>query len=112
MKIVKIDEAKEVPNPHNVSARKIIEHKHVTVIYLDLKKGEELRRHITPVDVFFYVIEGKGIVEIGDESKEISKETIILSPAKIPHKLKNPESERFRVLVVKTPKPTTETKLL
>ena len=112
MKIIRIDDAKEIPNPHNVSARKLLEHEHVTAIYLNLKKGEELKKHITPVDVFFYIIEGKGFVEIGKEIEEVEKEMVIFSPAKIPHKLKNPESDNFRVLVVKTPKPTTETKLL
>ena len=112
MKISKIDEAPEIPNPHKVSARKILEHDHVTVIYLNIKKGEALKKHITPVDVFFYVIEGKGIIEIGDETEEVEKETIIFSPAKIPHRLVNQNSDLFRVLVVKTPKPTTETKLL
>ncbi|MHA1269393.1 MAG: cupin domain-containing protein [Candidatus Helarchaeota archaeon] len=112
MKISKIDEVSEIPNPHNVSARKVLEHDHVTVIYLNIKKGEALRKHITPVDVFFYVIEGKGLVEIGDEIEEVEKETIIFSPAKVPHRLINKNSDNFRVLVVKTPKPTTETKLL
>ena len=85
MKSTNINEAKEIENPHNVSARKFLEHDHVIVVYLDLKKGEELKKHITPVDIFFYIIEGEGIVEIGEESLEVTKETVIFSPSKIPH---------------------------
>ncbi|MHA1315549.1 MAG: cupin domain-containing protein [Candidatus Helarchaeota archaeon] len=112
MKIVKITDAANVPNPHGVSARKILEHEHVTLIYLELKEGEELKLHVTPVDVFFYIIAGKGLVTIGDENQEVEPEMVIFSPAKVPHKLANPNAETFRFLVVKTPKPTTQTKLL
>ena len=44
---------------------------------MTLKPGESLRRHITPVDVFFYVFEGKGVVEIGDEKKKVEKDSIV-----------------------------------
>jgi mannose-6-phosphate isomerase-like protein (cupin superfamily) len=45
-----------------------------------LRAGQFLKKHTTPVDVFFYILEGKGIVEIGDEKQEIEKETLIESP--------------------------------
>jgi len=37
---------------------------------------------------------------------------LVESPAKIPHKWTNESTAVFRVLVVKVPKPTEETKLL
>ena len=30
-----------------------------------------IKRHITPVDVFFYVLEGTGVVEIGKEKQTV-----------------------------------------
>ena len=36
---------------------------------MTIKPGKSLKKHVTPVDVFFYVLEGNGIVEIGDEKK-------------------------------------------
>jgi mannose-6-phosphate isomerase-like protein (cupin superfamily) len=71
-----------------------------------------LKKHVTPVDVLFYVLEGKGVVEIGDETQEVSRDMLIESPAKIPHRLMNPEDGIFRVLVVKVPRPTEPTRLL
>ena len=71
-----------------------------------------MKRHITPVDVFFYVLEGKGIVEIGDEKKEVGSDTLIESPAKILHCWYNESNEILRILVVKTPRPTEAAKLL
>ena len=54
------------------------------VVHILLKPGESLKRHITPVDVAFYVLEGKGTIEIGDEKAEAGPDTIIESPAQVP----------------------------
>ena len=74
--------------------------------------GEALKRHITPVDVFFYVLEGTGVVEIGDEKQAVGKDMLVESPARIPHTWSNESKSVFRVLVVKVPKPTEETKMI
>ncbi len=66
-----------------------------------LSAGQSLKRHTTPVDVFFYILEGRGIVEVGDETQEVEKDTIIDSPKGIPHLLKNTGDGLFRFLVVK-----------
>lgn len=99
-------------NPHHVDARRIYDTDHATAVVITLQPGESLKKHVTPVDVFFYVLEGRGVVEIGDESAEVEKDFVVESPAKIPHRWKNESEERFRVLVVKVPRPTSETKLL
>ena len=74
--------------------------------------GEHLKKHITPVDAIFYVLEGTGIVEIGDEKLEVTKDTLIDSPAKIPHCWYNESDKILRILVTKVPKPSGPTKLL
>ena len=56
--------------------------------------------------MFFYVLEGSGVVEIGDEKKEVGPNTLIESPAKILHCWYNESNENLRVLVIKAPKPT------
>ena len=112
MKIVDVKSAPEKPNPHNVSVRKLYDTEYAQAIHIELKPGESLKKHITPVDVFFYILEGNGVVEIGDESKKVSKDMLIESPARIPHRLINEGKEIFRILVVKTPRPKESTKLL
>ena len=77
-----------------------------------MKPGESLKKHITPVDVVFYVLEGNGVVEIGDEKMEASADTLIESPAKIPHRWINDSSGLLRFLVIKTPRPSETTKIL
>ncbi len=112
MKIVDVKSAPEKPNPHNVSVRKLYDTEYAQAIHIELKPRESLKKHITPVDVFFYILEGNGVVEIGDESKKVSKDMLIESPARIPHRLINEGKEIFRILVVKTPRPKESTKLL
>ena len=112
LEIIKVRETASSKNPHGVDARSIYSHENAQVVILTLQPGESLRRHITPVDVFFYVLEGNGIVEVGDEKKEVSKDTIVHSPAKIVHCWYNKSDSPLRIMVVKTPKPKDSTILL
>ena len=112
MNIVDVKSSPEKPNPHNVSVRVLYDKEHAQTIHIELKPGESLKKHITPVDVFFYVLEGNGIVEIGDESKKVCQDMLIESPARVPHRLINNGEEIYRFLVVKTPRPTESTRLL
>ena len=112
MEITKVNETASSKNPHGVDARPIYAHENAQVIILTLKPGESLRRHITPVDVFFYVLEGKGIVEVGEEKKEVEKDSIVHSPVKIVHCWYNESKNPLSILVAKTPKPKESTILL
>lgn len=112
MKIVDVAQEPIGENPHHVDARKVYDTEHATAVVITLNPGESLKKHITPVDVFFYVLEGTGIVEIGDERAQVGKDRLVESPAKIPHRWMNESDGTFRVLVVKIPRPTTGTRLL
>ena len=112
MKITEVAKVVSGPNPHHVDARKIYDTPHAMAVVITLQPGEALKKHITPVDVFFYVLEGTGVIEIGDEKQIVEKDVLIESPARIPHKWTNESKAAFRVLVVKVPKPTEEMKLL
>lgn len=107
-----VQDVAEFENPHGVSARKLHDSEHAQVIHLVLEPGEALRKHLTPVDVCFYGLEGSGRVEIGDEQVRIAPDTLVESPAKIPHRLINDGEEPLRFLVIKTPRPTSQTRLL
>ncbi len=105
MKIVTYKEVDSTKNAHGVEAKKLHDNEHAQVIHILLKAGESLKKHTTPVDVFFYVLEGEGIVEVGDEKQTVVKDMLIESPKDIPHCLYNESNSDFRILVVKTPKP-------
>ncbi|MFP4051664.1 MAG: cupin domain-containing protein [Thermoplasmata archaeon] len=73
-------EAKEDFEPH-----RLIQEDEVQVVLLAFQPGQGLPVHTTPVDVFFYVIEGEPTIKVGDEEKAISAGNIVLSPKDIPH---------------------------
>lgn len=106
---------KDVPigeTPHKVDVRKLFDSEHVQVVQITLKPGEALKKHITPVDVTFYMLEGKGVVEIGDEKAEVGPNTLVESPKKIPHTWYNESNVDCTFLVIKTPRPENVTRML
>ncbi|MDD4545407.1 MAG: cupin domain-containing protein [Bacteroidales bacterium] len=111
MNIVKYKELEIMDNPHGVEAKKLLDTEHAQVMHILLKPNEKLKRHLTPVDVFFYVLEGEGYVEIGDEKVLVKKDSLIESPKRIVHCLYNESDKDFRVLVVKTPRPSKPTEV-
>ena len=88
-----------------MKVKRSMNHDNDLAIHIMLKPGESLRRHITPVDVLFYVLEGEGEIEIGDERVKAGKDTAIHSPKKIVHCWYNNSDKPLRVLFVKTPRP-------
>jgi len=88
-------------NPHNVDVRKVHGSPSTDVVVITLQPGETLKKHMTPVDVLFYVLEGKGIVVIGDEETEVEKDSLVESPKNVPHLLINGSDDVFRVMVIK-----------
>lgn len=82
------------------------------VIVITLNPGEALKLHNTPVDVFFCVLEGTGTIGIGGEKESAGKDSLVQSPANIPHRRINESNAVFRVLVGKVPLPVSETKIL
>lgn len=112
MKIVQISNIKSSPNLHGVDARKIYDTKNAAAVHMTIKPGESLKKHVTLVDVFFYVLEGEGIVEIGDEKKKVTKDILIESPAKIPHCWYNESKKDLRILITKIPRPVKSTKVI
>lgn len=105
MRILRLNEMPITLNPRGIGARFLIDTPDVVAANLVVEPGQTVETHVTPVDVFFYVVEGRGTVEIGEESGEVKAGDIIVSPARIPHGLKAAPDSKFSVLVVKTPNP-------
>ena len=112
MDIIDIKKVEISKTPHDVDVRKLYSFENASIIHIELKPGEALKKHVTPTDVFFYILEGEGEVEIGKESEKVKKDQLIFSPNRIPHRLFNYSDNSFRFLVIKTPTPTDETKIL
>ena len=105
----KLDDTDVMDNAHNVDARNLYNTDDAMITIITLKPGQSLKRHITPVDVAFYVLSGKGVVEIGEEKQEVGANTLVESPKDIVHCWYNESSEPLRFMVVKAPRPKRKT---
>ncbi|NOX46279.1 MAG: cupin domain-containing protein [Chlorobi bacterium] len=112
MKITKVKDTPIKENVHKVDARMLYNNDSAQAVHMQLNPGESLKPHITPVDVFFFVIEGTPDVLIGEEKKRIETNSLVESPMNIVHCIYNNTDAIVRILVVKAPRPTTATKVL
>jgi quercetin dioxygenase-like cupin family protein len=106
MKTVALAQVEAMDNPHGVDARKLSDSEHAQVVHITLAPGEALRRHVTPVDVCFYVLAGRPAVEVGDDTERVGPDTLVESPAGVPHRVANDDADdAARFLVIKAPRP-------
>ncbi|HRZ42873.1 MAG TPA: cupin domain-containing protein [Bacteroidales bacterium] len=112
MKIVNVANQEIQETPHKVDVRKLYDHASAQAMHITLQPGESLKPHITPVDVFFYILEGAVDVRVGDETITVQKDHLVESPKDIVHCLSNSSVASARILVVKAPKPMSQAKLL
>ncbi len=112
MTVTDINDVEIKKTPHNVDVRLIYDKKDAQAVHIELKAGESLKQHITPVDVFFYILEGEATIMIGDEKKVVQKDNIVESPKNIVHCIYNESNDKVRVLVVKTPRQKEKSRIL
>ncbi|MEA3477039.1 MAG: cupin domain-containing protein [Bacteroidota bacterium] len=112
MKIIDWKSQDIADTPHKLDVRRLYDHDNAQVMHIRLKPGESLKPHITPVDVFFFILEGAVDVLVGDETVRVEKDHLVESPKDIVHCLSNSSSDLSRILVVKAPKPTSKVRLL
>ncbi len=106
--VIQVTEWKNTPSLSKAApldARELYHTTHAQVIHMSLSPDEVIPLHTTPVDVFFYILEGTGEVQIGEEKKFVDTEVLVESPANIPHGVKNTGKYTLRFLVVKVPSP-------
>ena len=105
----KLSEMAIMDNAHGVDARNLYNTENAVVTVITLEPGQSLKKHMTPVDAVFYVLEGIGVVEIGEEKQEVQKDTLIESPEDVLHCWYNESTEPLRFMVIKAPRPTKRT---
>ena len=103
MEVIKMEELEARTNKRGVKVRPILKKETVQVMNLVLEPGDEVPSHSVPVDVFFYVVEGKGTLKIGDESRVVEANDIIPCDPDTEMALYADQEGKFVVLNVKTP---------
>jgi mannose-6-phosphate isomerase-like protein (cupin superfamily) len=112
MKITSLAETRSRVNPNGIEAKTIYDHDQALISHLKLLPGEALKKHVTPVDVAFYVLEGRGEVEIGEEKETVGQDTMVESPKGITYLWRNLWTSPLRIMVMKHPRPTEKSKML
>ncbi len=112
MKITKVSVTSIKETPHKVDTRLLYDHESAQAVHIELQPGEFLKPHITPADVFFYILEGSPDIHIGDEKQTVEADSLVESPRDIVHFISNNSNQVARILVVKAPKPVGKTRLL
>lgn len=95
-------------NPHGAKVNKMYDKDHALIMHMQLKPGQSLKPHFTPVDVAFYILEGTPTILVGEEKIRVKKDDIVESPKDIIHCIYNESESDIRVLVMKLPKPTSK----
>lgn len=108
MTIHGIDSGKILKDDSGVLARAVYSAPEAMVVHIAVEPGGFVAPHVTPVDMEFFVLEGKGVFSLGDESAEAGKNALIESPKGIPHGMTNPGPGILRVLAIKNPRPEGE----
>lgn len=105
IKTIRLEEAPAVPNPAGLDARRLYDTEHAQVLHISLKPGERVERHIVPVDVAFFVLEGEGEFEIGDEKVTAGAGTLVESPGGLMRGMSNAGAGNLNVMIVRAPRP-------
>ena len=64
-----------------------------------LKPGKVLELHIDPYEEIYYLLQGQGIMTVGDEQQKVSAGDAIWLPYGVPHGLTNDGDEDCIILV-------------
>ncbi|MBK7174411.1 MAG: cupin domain-containing protein [Bacteroidales bacterium] len=80
--------------PHKIDVREMYNKESAQAMLMALQPGESLKPHKTP------------------ESEVCEADTLVESPADIVHYISNSSDSLARILVVKAPRPTSQTKVL
>jgi quercetin dioxygenase-like cupin family protein len=64
-----------------------------------LKSGMEIEAHIDPYEEVYYLLSGRGVMTVGEESREVTAGDAIWLPCGVPHSLTNDGDEDCVILV-------------
>ena len=68
-----------------------------TITLFAFDKGQRLSEHQTPYDAVVQVVDGKGVITIAGEDKEVGAGEIIIMPGNVPHAVS--AVEKFKMLL-------------
>lgn len=103
VEVIRMKDVEGKLNRRGVSAKLLLQNDHVRVMNLNLRPGDTVPEHSVPVEVFFYVVEGRGTIKIGEETAIVEATDIVICPKNVIMAVYADQGENFSVLNVKTP---------
>ena len=64
-----------------------------------LKPGRTIEAHIDPYEEIYYVLQGQGVMTVGDDRRKVNAGDAIWLPHGVPHSLTNDGNEDCTILV-------------
>jgi quercetin dioxygenase-like cupin family protein len=97
-----LTELKNAPAvPFKLDGKILFSSPNLEIIHLALKPGESMDKHSQPFDVLFFIIEGSGTLEIGDETIHPVSGSSVWVEAGSMRKWSNLCTSLLRILVIK-----------
>ncbi|MFW5994071.1 MAG: cupin domain-containing protein [Halanaerobiaceae bacterium] len=103
MKVIRMNEIEGSTNKRGVTSKQLHKNEDVKIMNLILRPGDVVPAHSVPVNVFFYIVSGRGTLQIGDDEQVVKATDIVPCPPNTEMSLKADQDEEFNVLNVKTP---------
>lgn len=108
MESTKIDEGRIIKDDSGVIARVVYSAPEAMIVHIDVSPEGFVKPHVTPVDMEYFVIEGRGLFILGEETLEAGPGTCIPNPKGLAHGMRNLGPGPLRVVAVKNPRPAGE----
>ncbi|NLA24595.1 MAG: cupin domain-containing protein [Bacteroidales bacterium] len=101
MQIINIDNAPKRQNPFNADVRVLFNRDDLDILQLQLEPGKMLSKVTIENDAFFFILEGKPEVSVGDETEFVSEGNLVFCPGGKSHCISNPNDSLARIFIVK-----------
>lgn len=98
MKSIHPDYAPGFAAAQGIATDLLLSNESVTFIHAALKPGQRLFKPTVLSELYFYVLKGGGVMEIGDERLPLSEGMLVQSPTRFPQTVCNDGSEPLELL--------------
>jgi quercetin dioxygenase-like cupin family protein len=103
MQHINLDELKTKINIRGIKTKTMVDHKNATIKALFLDKGESIPNHQVPVDVTFFILEGKGELTIGESIYKVRPNDTVTCPPNTVMSVKANADSPLSFINIKTP---------
>lgn len=99
---VNVDTIQVQDSYENVFVKKLNSDKNASTFLIFIKKEVKLHKHVTHSETI-YVLEGKGVMLLGDKKMEVKKGDVLFIPENTPHSVQVTSTVPLKVLSIQAP---------